>query len=306
MANTFALILVIVTVVTGLIWAVDHWFLMGLRAKNARKAQSMSKIPLSTEAINKLTAEPVWVEQAKGIFPVIAVVLVLRSFLFEPFQIPSGSMMPTLLDGDFILVNKFEYGLKDPISNVTLVEMEHPKRGDVVVFKYPENPKIDYIKRVIGLPGDKVIFRNKQLYLQLACKQASTCEPMKHIEADFVESGNYSQLGMPLEEYNEHLVPGKTHAILRNKYIPDRVEYYYQQPDMAVGEWVVPEGHYFVMGDNRDNSQDGRFWGFVPERNLVGRAVAIWMSFEFDHPADSSLPSWVPTGVRLNRIGSIQ
>lgn len=172
MANTFALILVIVTVVTGLIWAFDHWYLTGLRAKKARQAQSMSKTPLSAEAINKLMTEPVWVEQAKGIFPVIAVVLVLRSFLFEPFQIPSGSMMPTLLDGDFILVNKFEYGLKDPVSNVTLFEMGHPKRGDVVVFKYPENPKIDYIKRVIGLPGIKLFSGiNNSIFKRLVSRE---------------------------------------------------------------------------------------------------------------------------------------
>lgn len=305
MANTFALILVIVTLVTGLVWLFDKFVLIRNRQANVQKAQAALNQPLSESAIADLMKEPGWVEQCKGIFPVIAVVLVLRSFLYEPFQIPSGSMMPTLLDGDFILVNKFDYGLKDPVTNKTLIETGHPHRGDVVVFKYPVDPRIDYIKRVIGLPGDKVIFHDKELYIQQACHAQKPCPQPEKVQANFVVSGEYFQLGMPLTEYKEQL-PGKTHEILRNTYLPDRVEYYYQQPGQSVGEWVVPEGHYFVMGDNRDNSQDGRFWGFVPERNLVGRAVAIWMSFDFDHPQDSVLPHWVPTGVRFNRIGSIQ
>lgn len=305
MANTFALILVIVTVVTGLVWLFDKSVLVRRRTAKVQQAQAAVNVPLSESAVAELMKEPGWVEQCKGIFPVIAAVLVLRSFLYEPFQIPSGSMMPTLLDGDFILVNKFNYGLKDPVTNRTLVETGHPQRGDVVVFKYPVDPRIDYIKRVIGMPGDKVIFRNKELYIQQACQQQNPCPKPEKIQADFVVSGEYTQLGMPLTEYKEQLL-GKTHEILRNTYLPDRVEYYYQQPGQSVGEWVVPEGHYFVMGDNRDNSQDGRFWGFVPERNLVGKAVAIWMSFEFDRPQDSALPHWVPTGVRFNRIGSIQ
>jgi signal peptidase I len=306
MANTFALILVTVTLVTGLVWLLDHCFLVRGRAAKARQAQASAGAPLTAEAIEKLMTEPVWVEQCKGIFPVIAAVLVLRSFIYEPFQIPSGSMMPTLLEGDFILVNKFGYGLKEPITNQTLIETGHPQRGDVIVFKYPENPRIDYIKRVVGLPGDRIVFSNKELYLQPACNNSKVCPQLQKIDTTFVESGDYSQLGMPLEHYTEKLTTTKSHAILRNSFIPDRTGMYYQQPGHPVGEWVVPEGHYFAMGDNRDNSQDSRFWGFVPERNLVGKAVAIWMSFEFDHPAGSSVPSWIPTGVRFNRIGSIQ
>lgn len=306
MANTFALILVAVTLVTGLVWLLDHWILTRLRAEKARQAQAAAGSPLTAEAIEKLMTEPVWVEQCKGIFPVIAAVLVLRSFLYEPFQIPSGSMMPTLLEGDFILVNKYVYGLKEPVTNHTLLETGHPQRGDVVVFKYPENPRIDYIKRVVGLPGDRVIFRDKELYLQPACNDSKVCPQLQKINTTFVESGEFSQLGMPLEHYTEKLTTTKSHEILRNAFIPDRTGMYYQQPGQPVGEWVVPEGHYFAMGDNRDNSQDSRFWGFVPERNLVGKAVAIWMSFEFDRPAGSSVPGWIPTGVRFNRIGSIQ
>lgn len=214
--------------------------------------------------------------------------------------------MPTLLVGDFILVNKFDYGLKDPITNHTIIETGHPQRGDVIVFKYPEDPSIDYIKRVIGLPGDKIIFRNKELYLQPACHDSKVCPELKKIDTKFIETGAFQQLGMPLEHYSEQLTTAKSHDILRNSFIPDRVGQYYQQEGQPVGEWVVPEGHYFAMGDNRDNSLDSRFWGFVPERNLVGKAVAIWMSFEFDRPEGSSVPKWIPTGVRFNRIGSIQ
>jgi signal peptidase I len=159
---------------------------------------------------------------------------------------------------------------------------------------------------VIGLPGDRIIFRDKELYLQPACNDSKVCPQVQKINTTFVESGEFSQLGMPLEHYTEKLTATKSHDILRNNFIPDRTGMYYQQPGQPVGEWVVPEGHYFAMGDNRDNSQDSRFWGFVPERNLVGKAVAIWMSFEFDRPAGSSVPSWIPTGVRFNRIGSIQ
>ena len=306
MANTFALILVAVTVVTGLVWLLGHWVRGRFRAAKARQAQESAHAPLTAEVIEKLMTEPVWVEQCKGIFPVIAAVLILRSFLYEPFQIPSGSMMPTLLDGDFILVNKYVYGLKEPVTNRTLIETSHPARGDVVVFKYPENPGIDYIKRIIGLPGDKIIFRNKELYLQPACKDSKICPQLKKVETEFVESGMFTQLGMPLEHYSEKLTTVKSHDILINNLIPDRAGQYYQQSGQPAGEWVVPEGHYFAMGDNRDNSLDSRFWGFVPERNLVGKAVAIWMSFEFDRPEGSSVPGWIPTGVRFNRIGSIQ
>lgn len=306
MANTFALILVLATLVTGIVWAIDRVFLKPRRAAKVQIAQQSTGQPLTADVVKTLLAEPGWVEQCKGVFPILAIVLVLRSFLYEPFQIPSGSMMPTLLVGDFILVNKYVYGLKEPITNQTFLAIDHPKRGDVVVFKYPKNPSVDYIKRVIGLPGDKIIFRDKELYIQPACQGAKVCPSEQKVSVDFVEKGNYQQLGMPQDEYIEHLTPTQDHQILRNNYLQDRVNYYYQQPGHPAGEWVVPEGQYFAMGDNRDNSEDSRYWGFVPEQNLVGKAVAIWMSFEFDRPADSWLPRWVPTGVRFNRIGSIQ
>ncbi len=305
MANTFSLILVLATLATGLIWLLDRCWLARKRAAKVLRAQQAAGTALDADSIAKLVREPVVIEQAKSFFPVLAIVLVLRSFLFEPFQIPSGSMMPTLLVGDFILVQKFAYGIKEPITNLTLVETGHPQRGDVVVFKYPENPTVDYIKRVVGLPGDRIIYRNKQLYIQPACPSGQDCQPIRAVATDFVERGSFTQGFTALVRLQE-LLGQHSHQILINPDMPDRVALYYRQPGNYPDEWVVPAGHYFAMGDNRDNSQDSRFWGFVPERNLVGKAVSIWISFEFEHDADSWLPAWVPSGVRFNRIGSIQ
>ncbi len=305
MANTFSLILVLATLGTGLLWLLDRCWLTRLRAARVLRAQQAAGAALDAESIAKLVREPLVIEQAKSFFPVLAVVLVLRSFLFEPFQIPSGSMMPTLLVGDFILVQKFAYGIKEPITNRTLIETGHPKRGDVAVFKYPEAPTVDYIKRVVGLPGDRILYRNKQLYLQPACDGGDACPPLQALATDFIERGSFTQGFTGLVRLQEQ-VGGHVHQILINPDMPDRVPLYYRQPGHYPDEWVVPAGHYFAMGDNRDNSQDSRFWGFVPERNLVGKAVSIWISFEFEQAADSWLPAWVPSGVRFNRIGSIQ
>ena len=250
-------------------------------------------------------SEPGWIEQCKSLFPVIAAVLVLRSFLFEPFQIPSESMMPTLLTGDFILVEKFAYGIKEPLNNTTLIKTSQPERGDVVVFKYPREPRIDYIKRVVGLPGDRVIYRNKELFIQPACHGKEPCPAIEKIDSRFMDKGNFFQQFMPLDRYLEQL-GSVSHQILRNPERLEPVANYFHQEGNYPDEWVVPEGEYFVMGDNRDNSEDSRFWGFVPERNLVGKAVAIWISFEFDRAPDSAIPGWIPTGVRFNRVGGIK
>lgn len=206
--------------------------------------------------------------------------------------------MPTLLVGDFILVEKYAYGLKDPVWRHQLVETGKPERGDIVVFKYPPQPNIDYIKRVVGLPGDTVRYSSdKQVCIQ--SQGDSVCKPVK---LSNVEESPFIQNGIPLIQMNEKLGEVE-HQILVNPLARDRVQNY--QPRPGVNEWVVPQGQYFVMGDNRDNSADSRYWGFVPEANLVGKAVAIWISFEFDRGADSVLPSWIPTGVRFNRVGGI-
>jgi len=305
MANTFSLLLIGATLLTGLVWLLDRFVLLPWRQRRVLKAESVTGKALDAGTIETLMREPGWVEQCKGVFPVIAAVLVLRSFLFEPFQIPSGSMMPTLLVGDFILVQKFAYGIKEPLNNRTLLETGHPKRGDVVVFKYPEEPTVDYIKRVVGLPGDRIIYRDKQLFIQPACAGSQDCPAIAKVEQTFLSSGDFIQGGVPLERYQEQL-GNVSHRILKNPQQPDYVPMYFHQPGNEADEWVVPEGHYFAMGDNRDNSKDSRFWGFVPERNLVGKAVFIWISFEFERDPGSPIPGWIPSGVRFNRIGGIQ
>ncbi|EGQ7853604.1 signal peptidase I [Vibrio vulnificus] len=298
MANTFSLILVIVTLITGVVWLLEKLVWAKKRQQKVAEIESQTVNGLDAQTLAKAKMQPWWVENSVSIFPVIAFVLVLRSFIYEPFQIPSGSMMPTLLVGDFILVEKYAYGLKDPVWRTQLVETGKPKRGDIVVFKYPPSPNIDYIKRVVGLPGDTVRY-NRQKEICIQPKGESVCHMA--IRNNVVES-EFIQDGINLTQTDEQLGEVK-HQILVNPLRQDRVEAY--APRAGVSEWVVPQGQYFVMGDNRDNSADSRYWGFVPEANLVGKAVAIWISFEFDRGSDSVLPSWIPTGVRFNRIGGI-
>ncbi|EHW0637327.1 signal peptidase I [Vibrio vulnificus] len=298
MANTFSLILVIVTLITGVVWLLEKLVWAKKRQQKVAEIESQTVNGLDAQTLAKAKMQPWWVENSVSIFPVIAFVLVLRSFIYEPFQIPSGSMMPTLLVGDFILVEKYAYGLKDPVWRTQLVETGKPERGDIVVFKYPPSPNIDYIKRVVGLPGDTVRY-NRQKEICIQPKGESVCHMA--IRNNVVES-EFIQDGINLTQTDEQLGEVK-HQILVNPLRQDRVEAY--APRASVSEWVVPQGQYFVMGDNRDNSADSRYWGFVPEANLVGKAVAIWISFEFDRGSDSVLPSWIPTGVRFNRIGGI-
>ncbi|ACT48539.1 signal peptidase I [Methylotenera mobilis] len=247
----FALFMIVVLLVTGLIWLFDILVLSKKRPAGAD--------------------EPVLVEYAKSFFPVILVVFLVRSFIVEPFKIPSGSMMPTLLAGDFILVNKFTYGLRVPILNNTFLPVNRPARGDVIVFHYPPNPSIDYIKRVVGLPGDKIGYQDKRLTIN---GQPVAVESAGYYE--YVMSGlNVVQA----KQYHEQL-GSKNHDILVHNvignYDADTIG-----AKFAEGEEVtVPDGQYLAMGDNRDNSSDSRVWGFVPEQNLVGKAFFIWMNFD--------------------------
>ncbi|MCB5205654.1 signal peptidase I [Methylovorus mays] len=236
----FALFMVVILAVTGLIWLLDILVL--------KKRRPAGK------------ADPVLVEYSKSFFPVILVVFMIRSFVVEPFKIPSASMMPTLIAGDFILVNKFIYGLRVPILNNTFLDIRHPQRGEVFVFHYPKDPSIDYIKRVVGVPGDKIAYRDKQLYIN-----------GKKLDVNYADDYQYVGSGLSMvvtKRYQEQLGEHK-HDILLEE----------EKPSLD-GEVEVPPGHYFAMGDNRDNSNDSRFWGFVPEENLVGKAFFIWWNFD--------------------------
>jgi signal peptidase I len=301
MANYFSIFLVALTVASGLIWLVDNLMF----ASKRRERMAISAGPGGAKSALEQDAQLPWlVDTAQQIFPVIAFVMVLRSFLYEPFQIPSGSMMPTLLVGDFILVEKFTYGLKDPVMRNQFVDIGEPERGDVVVFKFPPDPRLDYIKRVVGLPGDTVIYRNKQLQVKPACDTAANCLPFQTIDLKFESRGEAYQQFAPLEKYTEQL-GDVSHQIYRTQGRASTSRYH-SQPGTQADEWIVPEGHYFVFGDNRDNSEDGRYWGFVPEENLVGKAIAIWISFEFERVPSSWVPGWIPTGIRFERVGSIK
>ena len=236
----FALFMVLVLIVTGFIWLLDIAVLRKGRAPN--------------------TPDPMLVEYSKSFFPVILVVFLIRSFIAEPFKIPSGSMMPTLLAGDFILVNKFTYGLRVPILNNTFIEVNHPKRGDVFVFHYPPDPSIDYIKRVVGVPGDKIVYQDKQLYIN------GEKMDMTYLDDYQYESAGLNQVHA--KRYSEQLGEVKHDVLIEDNSFSKE------------GSVEVPQGYYFAMGDNRDNSKDSRYWGFVPEQNLVGKAFFIWWNFD--------------------------
>jgi signal peptidase I len=256
-AVDFSLMLVVVGAVSGVIWALDKAFFAGRRRSIAAAAGTPPA----------RVREPIAVEYARSFFPVIVLVLVIRSFLFEPFRIPSDSMMPTLFDGDFIFVSKYSYGLRLPVTNTLLIPTGTPQRGDVIVFRLPPNPKVNYIKRLVGLPGDRIrVDERNQLYIN------GNLMPQ---ERGPVYSGpkqdlwNYAGVPTAYED-----LAGKRHLIM------------FANGGVKTGEWVVPAGHYFFMGDNRNNSKDSRWLddidapGFVPAQNLVGKAVRIWLNLD--------------------------
>lgn len=203
-------------------------------------------------------------------------------------------------------MEKFSYDVKDPVWRKPLITTGRPERGDVIVFKYPEQPTVDFIKRTVGLPGDRIIYKNKQLFIQPACTAAdkSTCPGLEAVPLTLQAEGEFMDGELPTKRYSEQFGEHK-HDILQHPFKSENLMQYYKQPGTAIEEFIVPEGHYFALGDNRDNSRDSRFWGFVPEENLVGKAVFIWMSFEFSDDPDNWLPSWVPVGVRFERLGKI-
>ena len=250
---SFALFLFLLLAVTGLVWLFDRYFLRKRRAGDAK--------------------QPWWVEYSISFFPVILIVFLLRSFLVEPFKIPSGSMIPTLLIGDFILVNKFAYGIRLPVVNVKVLDIGEPKRGDVMVFRYPADPSLDYIKRVVGLPGDRIEYRDKELRIngQLVPRRAI---------GDYESRERLQYFPHYLETFN-----GSEHEIILEKEAPGYVSRGLDFRHSANCDYnsggiacTVPAGHYFMMGDNRDNSSDSRVWGFVPDANIVGKAFFIWLN----------------------------
>jgi signal peptidase I len=285
--GNFALILFILTIVTGIIWFLDVFhFAKQRRATadatlaefDARHAKlKLDGIKTDESGRAKLEAEllkqPTWIEYSGSFFPVIALVFFLRSFLYEPFKIPSSSMVPTLEVGDLILVNKFAYGIRLPVINKKIVEVGNPKRGDVMVFKYPKDPSLDYIKRVVGLPGDKVVYENKRLSVN--GKEVSY-KPLP----DYLDEERLSYSKQFVENLN-----GVSHRILNDDRVPPYVQKRDPFPNYELCRYnlegfscTVPAGHYFMMGDNRDNSLDSRYWGFVPDENIVGKAFFVWMN----------------------------
>src|SRR5450830_1809700 len=287
--GNFALLLFLATVVTGLYWLAERFYFLPSRQKaaatletqSAARREELSKLGIAkvdgddlSEAKTKLLMQPWWLDWTAGLFPVIIAVFVLRSFLFEPFKIPSGSMIPTLLVGDLILVNKFTYGVRLPVINKKITDGTPPQRGDVMVFRYPPKPSLDYIKRVVGVPGDEVAYINKRLTIN--GKPLETTAIPDFFDEDAVRY---------FKQFEETL-GDKPHRLLndpdRPAFVPGVEDFPFKANCHYSIEGVtckVPEGHYFMMGDNRDNSLDSRYWGFVPDGNIVGKAVFVWMNF---------------------------
>ena len=299
--GNFALILFVLMVITGVIWFLDVFYLAKQRRAAANRALAeydARNAKLTADGIkldnngNRAALEagilrqPVWIEYSGSFFPVIALVFFLRSFLYEPFKIPSSSMVPTLLVGDLILVNKFTYGIRLPVLNKKVIQINDPQRGDVMVFKYPRDMSQDYIKRVVGVPGDKITYANKRL-------------TVNGVEVKYTALDDYldDERLVYNKQYQEGLT-GVTHRILNNERAPTlnpaEVQQFPLKDESCTYTYdsftcVVPKGNYFMMGDNRDNSLDSRYWGFVPDKNIVGKAFFVWMNLG-----------------NLRRIGSIQ
>ncbi|GAA4338590.1 signal peptidase I [Pigmentiphaga soli] len=290
MSLNFALILFVLLIVTGIVWAVDRFSLRAARLRrvglavaefDAGRAPALRAAGGDAEVVrqrqevaDKAGRMPWWVEYSVSFFPVILFVFVLRSFLFEPFRIPSGSMIPTLQIGDLILVNKFTYGIRLPIVDKKIIPLGEPRRGDVVVFRYPVDPQVDYIKRVIGVPGDEISYLNKRLTVN------GQPVPLES-KGEYFDPDRVSYAGLYHETLN-----GVGHDILLEERRSPEIEPFADFPNKNMCSYSregvrckVPPGNYFMMGDNRDNSADSRYWGFVPEGNIVGKAFFVWMNF---------------------------
>jgi signal peptidase I len=286
--GNFSFLLFVLTVVTLAYWLAErfHFAPKRVRAAQALEQQDIARREeLARKGIAKvdgdiaqaresLLMQPWWMDWTAGLFPVILVVFLLRSFLFEPFKIPSGSMVPTLLIGDLILVNKFHYGVRLPVINKKVIEINQPQRGDVMVFRFPQNTSVDYIKRVVGVPGDEISYLNQRLYVN---GKPTDPQPLPDFY-DEETSRYFKQFAEKLGAVNHNILVDPQ----RPSYIRATDPFPYKENCRYSAEGItckVPAGHYFMMGDNRDNSEDSRFWGFVPDQNIVGKAFFVWMNF---------------------------
>jgi len=297
--GSFAFLMLMATIVTGIYWLAEQFYFLPQRLQSAERLEldaanrraELDKLGIAkndvdvTQAKERLIMQPWWLDWTAGLFPVIAVVFVLRSFLFEPFKIPSGSMIPTLWVGDLILVNKFHYGVRLRVINLKITDGNPVERGDVMVFRYPPKPNLDYIKRVIGLPGDEIAYLNKQLTIN---GQPAPKTPLPDFfEEDSLRYIKQFEERIPLGDKPDASVTSlRLHRLLndadRPAFVPGADEFVFKDNCRYTVEGVtckVPAGHYFMMGDNRDNSLDSRYWGFVPEKNIVGKAFFVWMNF---------------------------
>ena len=310
--NTFSILLISLTALSGALWCFHRFAVLPRRARQIARAEQRSGKPLTEEEKRQIEPISEGSEFLSSLFPVLAFVLVLRSFVFEPFQIPSGSMEPTLRVGDFLVVEKYAYGIKDPVFQNTLIETGKPQRGDIVVFKAPPEPNIDYIKRIIGTPGDQIRYSDAERTLEITyAKDGKICyencvtkkfEYSKPVsDSDFSIITGQDRSGKPIySEIRPLRLTEKgdvSHDIHWDPEPPLNMYMYkgYSNQRDYTTEWIVPEGQYFVMGDNRNHSADSRFWGFVPEKNIVGKASYIWLSL------DKKQNEW-PTGIRTERL----
>lgn len=286
--GNFSALLFLAAVVTGIYWVAERLYFLpqrrkaviALDANAAQRKAELSKMGINQvddntqEARSRLIMQPWWLDWTAGLFPVIIIVFLLRSFLFEPFKIPSGSMIPTLLVNDLILVNKFHYGVRLPVINRKILDNHSPERGDVMVFRYPPKPSLDYIKRVVGIPGDEVAYLNKKLTIngkplpKVALPDFFDVDSMRYAK-QFEETNGQRKYRLLNDDDRPSFIAGADN-------FPNRDNCRYSTEGVVC---KVPQGHYFMMGDNRDNSLDSRYWGFVPEENIVGKAFFVWMNF---------------------------
>lgn len=288
--GNFALLLFLATVVTGIYWLAERFYFLPQRLKAAatleaeaiKRREDLNKLGIKqvdgdiAQAKIRLIMQPWWLDWTAGLFPVIIAVFMLRSFLVEPFKIPSGSMIPTLLVGDLILVNKFHYGIRLPVINTKITEGSTPQRGDVMVFRYPPKPSLDYIKRVVGVPGDEVAYINKRLIIN--GKPIETRSVAEFFDEDSMRYAKQFEESLGEQPHrllnDDNRRAGFSDAEIMD--FPNRQNCRYSVEGFVC---KVPEGSYFMMGDNRDNSLDSRYWGFVPDKNIVGKAFFVWMNF---------------------------